>query len=234
MTSTPRLSGAAGGLLAALTLAGCAQQPELPPTTTVNATRSDFTGSWEINYGRSDDVNQELRQLFRRLNSSTQRQARGGARSGNSGFSASGASAQSVIDLARLAESITRTQVLEIEHNEDTIEVKREDDFSLTCGFFDTMPELSENLYGNEICGWDGHQLVFHIGLPDGLTVSHRMTVAPSKQQLHLATTVKSITAPVPFTLNQFFDRFEEIESEFDCEYTLTREKVCSPKRSSP
>ncbi|MEL7448734.1 MAG: hypothetical protein AAFN78_05965 [Pseudomonadota bacterium] len=233
MTSSPTFRRLPGVLAAALLVGGCAAQPPLEEPELVNTNHSDFTGSWELNFGRSDDVNHELRQLFRRLSGSTQRAARNGTRTQNSGLIASQGAAQAVIDLARLAESITRTQVLQIEHNEETIEVKREDDFALTCGFYDTLPESAANMYGREVCGWDGHQLVFYIGLPDGLTVSHRMTVAPSNEQLHIATTVASSTAPVPFTLNQFFDRFEEVESEFDCTYTLTRQKVCTPRRAS-
>lgn len=232
MINTFRYLCIIAGIAAGLVLQGCARAPVLP--TTVNTSHADFTGSWELNFGRSDDVNHELAQLFRKLSASAQRQARSGVRTQNSGLITSRGAAQSVIDLARLAESITRTQVLEIQHNEDTIEVRREDDFSLVCGFYDNIAELSESTYGTELCGWDGHQLVFRIGLPEGLTVSHRMTVAPSKQQLHIATTVASSTAPVPFTLNQFFDRFEEVESEFDCEYTLTRQKVCTPRRRTP
>ncbi len=94
------------------------------------------------------------------------------------------------------------------------------------------IPEFVETPFGTELCGWDGHQLIFHVSLPDGLTVRHRMTVAPDRQQLHVATTVTSTAAPAPFTLNRVYQRFEPLPSEYDCEYTLSKKKTCSTRRS--
>ena len=215
-------------------VAACSQQP-VPENMTresVHMARIDFSGSWEMDHSRSDDAYQELKALVRKLGRASPRSGQGDSRSRNMSVGVSSGTVNTLVALARLAEQIARPQVLEIEQSGREIEVKREDDFALTCDFYDRIPEFVETPFGTELCGWDGHQLIFHVSLPDGLTVQHRMTVAPDRQQLHVATTVASTAAPVPFTLNRVYQRFEPLPSEYDCEYTLSKKKTCSTRRS--
>ena len=215
-------------------IAACSQQPvpESMTRETVQPARVNFTGSWEMDHTRSEDAYQELKELVRKISRASQGSASGDSRSRNMSVGLSSATVETLVALARLAEQITRPQVLEIEHHGREIEVKRRDDFAFTCDFYDRIPEFVETPFGTELCGWDGHQLIFHVSLPDGLTVQHRMTVAPDRQQMHVATTVSSTAAPVPFTLNRFYQRFEPLPSEYDCEYTLSKKKTCTTRRS--
>lgn len=215
--------------------AACSQQPARKSVVreTPNKVPSDFSGSWEMDHSRSDDVNQELKELFRKMSRSAQNQApQRDSRSRSIDIGVSSGAVASTVALARLAESITRSQVLEIEQGENAIEVTRKDDFSLTCGFQENISQLVETAFGAEWCGWDEDRMIFHVSLPDGLTISHRMTIAPDRQKIHIATTVASTAAPAPFTLSRFYNRFEPLPSEFDCEYTLSKKKACSPRRS--
>lgn len=211
-------------------IAGCTQTPvgESVNRENLRAMPIDFSGSWEMDYTRSDDAYRALKKQFRRMRGSAQSS---GSRDSNS-ISISSSGVESILALARLAESITRPQVLEIAQSRNEIEVKRQDDFAFTCGFYDRTAQPVETAFGTELCGWDGDQLVFHVSLPGGLTVSHRMTIAPDRQKLHIATTVASTAAPAPFTLSRFYDRFEPLPSDYDCEYTLSKKKTCTPRRS--
>ena len=225
MRKRPQLGG---GVVLSLLVAACSQQPVPEQLTqeTVRARTIDFSGSWEMDHSRSDDAYQELKELVRKMNRGSQRS------SGDSNMSVglSADTVQTLVAMARLAEQITRPQVLEIEQNGHEIEVKRRDDFAFTCDFYDRIPEFVETPFGTELCGWDGHQLIFHVSLPDGLSVQHRMTVAPDRQQLHVSTTVGNRLSPVPFTLNRRYQRFEPLPSEYDCEYTLSKKKTCTTR----
>ena len=134
----------------------------------------------------------------------------------------------SITALARLAEQITRPQVLTISQNEQEVTVDRKDDFSLLCAFYDGVAKGTESDYGTEICGWDGEQLVSHLILPDGLQVTHRFTVSEDQQKLRVVTTVSSNTARMPFTLSRFYKKFERLPPDFNCIETLSMKRVCS------
>ena len=67
-----------------------------------------------------------------------------------------------------------------------------------------------------------------NIVLPSGLQVTHRLTVAQNGKNLRVVTTVRSSTAPVPFTLSRFYKKFEAPSSDFNCVETLSMRRVCS------
>jgi hypothetical protein len=186
---------------------------------------ADFSGSWERDYSRGDDVNQVLRDIYYYLSRTSADRAYT-TRPGP--VQPSSRDMASISALARLAELITRPQVLTISQNDQEITVDRKDDFSLLCAFYDGVAKGTESDYGTEICGWDGDQLVSHLILPDGLQVTHRFTVAADRQQLRVVTTVSSNTARVPVTLSRFYRKFERLPPDFNCIETLSMKRVCS------
>ena len=186
---------------------------------------ADLSGSWERDYSRGDDVNQVLRDIYYYLSRTSADRAyttRPGA------VQPSPRDMASIRALARLAELITRPQVLTISQNDHEITVERKDDFSLLCAFYDGVAKGTDSDYGTEICGWDGDQLVSHLVLPDGLQVTHRFTVSTDRQQLRVITTVSSSRARVPFTLSRFYRKFERLPPDFNCIETLSMKRVCS------
>ena len=186
---------------------------------------ADLSGSWERDYSRGDDVNQVLRDIYYYLSRTSADRAYT-TRPGP--VQPSSRDMQSISALARLAELITRPQVLTISQNDREITVDRKDDFSLLCAFYDGVAKGTESAYGPEICGLDGDQLVSHLVLPDGLQVTHRFTVSADRQQLRVVTTVSSNTARVPVTLSRFYRKFERLPPDFNCIETLSMKRVCS------
>ena len=186
---------------------------------------ADLSGSWERDYSRGDDVNQVLRDIYYYLSRTSADRA---YTTRPAPVQPSSTAMQSIRALARLAELITRPQVLTISQNDREITVDRKDDFSLLCAFYDGDAKGTESAYGTEICGWDGDQLVSHLVLPDGLQVTHRFTVSADRQQLRVVTTVSSNTARVPVTLSRFYRKFERLPPDFNCIETLSMKRVCS------
>ena len=192
----------------------------------------NFTGSWEMNYGRSETANAKIQALYRALQREAERQARRPSRDpfGRPTISVGAGSADSIrslIPLARMAESITTSSVVEIEQDPQRVSMSRNDNFTLECDFFKPEPaEEDINPLGTERCGWDGQDLIFQIDLPESLDIIHRLTLAPDKQELRIATTVSSGNRQ--FTLNKYFYRFEPIAPNYDCQFTLSRGNVCS------
>jgi len=186
---------------------------------------ADFSGSWERNYVLDDEVNAVLREAFNRL-SRTSPDQRNPAGPGIA--MASSRDVSSLVALARLAELITRPDVLTISQTEHEISIERKDDYAMLCAFYAGVAKGIENGYGTEICGWDGAQLVSNLVLPDGLQVTHRFTVSADREQLRVVTTVSSSTSRIPFTLRRFYTKFDRPRSSFNCIETLSMKRVCS------
>ena len=70
--------------------------------------------------------------------------------------------------------------------------------------------------------------MVFHLALPDGTTVHHRVTMAQDGQNLRILTTLHSVTALAPLTLSRVYTRFEPLPDEYYCQDTFSRKRVCS------
>lgn len=190
---------------------------------------TDLSGSWERDYSRGDDVNAVLADVLYRL-SRTSPDARHARQSGYSGSTAvvPPQHRESAYALARLAEEITRPQVLTVSQNEHEISVARKDDYAIFCAFYGGMAKATESAYGTELCGWDGDQLVSNLILPDGLQVTHRFTVSQDGRKMRVVTSVSSSTAPLPFTLSRFYMKFAAPKSDFNCIETLSMKRVCS------
>lgn len=183
----------------------------------------DLAGSWELDYELSEHPNDKLRFLYdvtfshyqRTLNRSEVNPAL---------ISAVNRDLSGVVDLGRLTELITRSTVLTIDQQPDDIVVKRQGDFALSCEFDDAE---SSSPLGKESCGWSGEDLVFHVELPDGLSVNHRLVLSANGRRLNVATTVTSDKVSQPFTINRVYMPFEPGDGMFQCEYTLARKKTC-------
>ncbi|HNP36891.1 MAG TPA: hypothetical protein PKK10_13645 [Woeseiaceae bacterium] len=192
---------------------------------------SDLSGSWERNYARDDDVNAVLREAYYQLSRTSQDQYY----NGNSVMvGPSSNDMASVVALARLAELITRPDVLTITQDEHEISIEREDDFAMLCSFYNGATKANQSPYGNEVCGWDGKDLVSNLVLPDGLQVTHRFTKSDDGQQLRVITTVTSKTSRLPFSLRRFYKKFEHLPSSFECIETLSMKRVCSTSEVKP
>lgn len=185
---------------------------------------ADLSGSWERDYSRSDDIQGVLNSTLRRLYRPHP----------DTGYPVPSQDSSKIIALARFAELITRPDVLTIAQDEYEIKISRKDDFTMLCEFYEGYAKRTESEFGAEVCSWNGHQLVAHLVLPDGLLVSHRFTVAANKMSLHVATTISSSAVRVPFTINRIYMKFEPPESDFNCIETLSMKRVCSTGEITP
>ena len=195
-------------LLACLLLAGCSKQPVISDEMTrvvIGPLPTDFSGSWQRNYARDDQLNAALAAAYDRLARSMPDQRMPGPGS----VVQAGPSPKdwdSLVALARLAELITRPDVLTISQDDFEIRVDRKDDFSLLCAFYDGQAKAVDSPYGRETCGWDGDD----------------------RQQLRVITTLDSSTSRVPFTLRRFYTKFERPAPAMNCVETLSMKRVCS------
>jgi hypothetical protein len=195
-----------------------------------NSSRVDFSGFWELDLGKSDNIQARLDTLVRELVERARRQAdgrqdRGGGMTIGGAGSNSGAS---IIGLAKMADLITASQLLEIIQKNNDILIKREDNFALTCEFYNGVSQTQQTIFGTETCGWNSHQLQFRMYLPDGLSIQHILTLGSSGDRLRIATTVYSDQVSYPFTVNRVYNRYEPDRGGIRCEMTLTRGKVCT------
>ena len=236
MIESPRFSIPRIFLLFACCFAGCAEQDRraggAAGAAAVTA-GADLAGAWELDYGQSDNIQAELNTLVRQLRREAERRAnaRGDNRSGAMAVgSAAADTGASIIGLARMADYITESQLLDIQQGPTDILVKREENFALTCEFHGEESREVRNPLGREICGWDDHQLVFWILLPEGLKINHRFSLGPSGERLNIATTVYSDRVSYPFTLNRVYNRYDPDSEGYSCEQTLTRGKVCTTR----
>lgn len=212
-------------------LIGCTSQPRIDETTRsfAGGMPVDLSGSWERDYSRSDDIQAVLNSMLRRISRpapdpsfSTNR------RTGSAGPPAPTQDLSKIVALARLAELITRPDVLTIAQDEYEISIARKDDFAMLCEFYDGYAKRTESEYGTEVCSWNNNQLVSHLILPDGLLVSHRFSMSSDGMSLHVATTVSSNATRTPFTVNRMYMKFDAPESDFNCVETLSMKRVCS------
>lgn len=215
-----------------LAVAACAPPTVKKPRSSLSADggeKIDFSGHWELDYQLSDDLQDRLRQIFllARLEAEREAARRSMGQRVSPTITTARNSYAGIIDLGRFAESITRTTILQIEQTDEFIQILRENDFSLVCGFHDGAARPVKDLLGTEMCGWDVQQLVFFVSLEEGITVNHRLTMGPDGQRLNIATTVRSRLYPSAFTFNRVYQRFTPLESEFECELTLDRGRSC-------
>ncbi|MEM1402457.1 MAG: hypothetical protein AAGG55_03950 [Pseudomonadota bacterium] len=215
-------------LLFTLTLAGCATDRERV-TQTLSSDPVDMAGNWELDYGRSDNLQARFNMMMRQLRDQAAR-SNGGERS-RAAVAAGSSSLESMISLAQMAELVTQSQLLEISQSRIAIRVEREDNFSLSCDYGIDAVQRQEYAIGQERCFWDGQQLVFEIRLPEGLDIVHRLSVANSGETLAIVTSLYSPSVSTPFSIRRIYRRFEPGASEYRCTETLTRGRVCTTEK---
>ncbi|NNF16169.1 MAG: hypothetical protein HKN70_05445 [Gammaproteobacteria bacterium] len=216
------------GMLVVMLPAACSHQPPPPMVEVAGKTHMpvDFSGSWERDYSKGGDINEGLKKIYRQLSRSAQY---AGTIDGRyQPLNSSSVSMGAIIASARLADSISRSDLLEIVQGNSEIRVNREEDFTLTCEFDGSTFQQTKTAFGTELCGWDGGQMVFNLALPDGLAVAHRLTISPDKQELHVATTVRAGATQTPFSVYRYYTRIEPLPSKYDCVQTLSRKRVCT------
>lgn len=199
--------------------------------------RLDFSGSWEKDFRRSDNWEDELSRTLRiRQESAVRQQSSPGSsriRStppisiGNVTLPRRRGRGASIIDLARLAEYISRQSSLDIVQTRDEIRIERSGEPALICGVEYERQQIFSNEHGVEVCAWDGQQLVFQIMLPDDLIIMHRFTVSSNQLVLNLLTSIYS-KGGEPFNLIQAFNKYAAPRDEFNCIQTLSRGRVCN------
>ena len=223
-------------LLTALWLQGCSSDAVRPAGPSAASSAVDFSGAWEVDYSKSENIRDVYDAMLREFSRQVERQQRSMNQRG--GTTPTGVplfgSGEDLYALARLAELITDYQLLNITQSPVDITVKREGTFALYCEFDEAQYYTQQNALGREVCGWDGHQLVFQIYLPDGIAVYHRFTLGPEGKRINVSTTVRSERVSYPFTLNRVYNRYDPNSSGIRCKQTLTRGRVCTTESEDP
>ena len=208
---------------------GCAQERHTWAITRV-ATPVDMTGHWEIDFARSDNLQDQLGSIARRVQREAVRRARL-AEEGR-GYAGSPLPDQSdLVTLARLAEIITEPVLLEVIQNDARIRVKRDKSFALVCEYDGSGLSITVDTLGIQRCGWDGDQLFFVMELEEGLDVTHRLSRSDKTDMLLLVTSVETTSTRFPLVVSQYFTPYDPDALGYRCERSLTRGKVCSTQQ---
>lgn len=210
---------------------------ELPVLDLNTPLRMDFSGSWEKDFRRSDNWEDELTRSLRIRQEAAARQrsqpSSGRFRAlppisvGNINLNRGRGRGANIVVLARLTDYISRQSTLQITQTRNEIRIERSGDATLVCGMGNEFIETYSSEHGVEFCGWDRQQLLFQIMLPDDLVIVHRFSVSSDRQLLNLITSISS-KGSEPFNLIQAFNRYEAPADEFNCVQTLSRGRVCS------
>lgn len=217
-------------LLPVMALIACSStEAPLPRERTSAAV--DFSGAWEVDFSQSENIRDSFDALLRELQRQVERQNRGMKQGGGS-LSVNANSGASLYALARMAEVVTEPQLLNISQSMTDVTVKREGSFALDCEFHPGQLDRRDSPLGRELCGWDDHQLVFQLYLPDGLSVYHRMTLDPGGDRLHIATTLRSDQVSWPFNVDRVYRRYDPNSGGIRCKQTLSKGKVCTTERA--
>lgn len=216
-------------LVLALLLASCAGDAPPPASPAPSLGGIDFSGAWEVDYSQSENIRDVYDRMAREFMREMERRQSSMNQSGGASIGASiYGSGEGLYALARLAELITDYQLLKIAQTGQEITVEREGTFALYCEFDGAGVYTRDDPMGREVCGWDGHQLVFQAYLPDGIAIYHRFTLGPNGKRINVATTVRSGQVSYPFTLNRVYNRYDPNSSGIRCKQTLTRGRVCT------
>lgn len=210
-----------------------AQDTNLPVLDLDRPMRLDFSGSWEKDFGRSDSWEDELNRMLRIRQEQAARQQSG--LPGRAGPAVSvgnislggGRGGANIIELAQLAEYISRQTTMQITQDRQEIRIERRGEAPLICSLEAGPLATFSSVHGSEVCGWDQQQLVFRITLPDELVISHRFSVAADGSELRMVTSISS-RGSAPFNLRQNFNSYEAPVGDYNCVLTLSRGRVCS------
>ncbi|MEZ5492845.1 MAG: hypothetical protein R3F50_21415 [Gammaproteobacteria bacterium] len=213
--------------------AGVVEQVVAPPVAAPAPSRPFFGGSWEKDFGRSDrwedELSRQLDQLRRDAERGYQLETRRVPASSLSG-SRRARSGANIIELAQLAGFINRQTTLRIQQSTVEVRVERKGDADLVCSTLENVTYSWEDITGEEVCGWEGRQLVYSISLPEGVQILHRFSLSDDGQWLNMATTTSSASAT--FTQIQFFYRYDSPSENYTCIQTISRGNTCSLRDS--
>lgn len=208
-------------------------QDDLPFLDLDTPLRLDFSGSWEKDFRRSDTWRDELNRMMRLRQEQAVSQRAGASSGGGPAISLgninlnSSRRGTSIVDMARLAEYISRQTTMEIFQDRNQVRIERDGEAPLVCSLDNGVHQTFASAHGTEVCVWDRTQLVFSLSLPDDLEISHRFSVATDGESLRMVTTIQTKRS-APFNLIQAFTRYDSPGDDFNCIQTLSRGKVCS------
>ena len=221
-------------LLCGMLLTGCASAPpaareSVLPLSTADV--QDFSGNWEKNYQLSDDFAARFSLYVAdiRRGFPTAQDGRNDSAVGVN-LGASGVNVDAINGLARFTEEITRTPILEIVQEDGTINIDREDDFTLYCNYKDRQFNSSTSVFGSDTCGWHQERLIFQMTLAGGLNITHQFSLSPDATLLNVTTRVSSDYVSAPIVISSFYERFEPPAEDYNCVLTLTRSTVCNQR----
>jgi hypothetical protein len=138
-------------LAASQLIAACAQKPVISDEMMRldGPMPADFGGSWERDYTRGDDFNAALRDAYYGLRRNpTNGQIGNDQRASYGSAAVSQRHWDSIYAIARLADVITRPQVLTISQSEREISIAREDDYAIFCAFYDGVAKNTASDFG--------------------------------------------------------------------------------------
>ncbi len=212
---------------------GAIAQGDLPVLDLDTPLRLDFSGSWEKDFRRSDTWRDELNRMMRLRQEQAASQRAGVSGGGGPAVSIgninlnSNRRGNSIVDLARLAEYISRQTTMTIIQDRNQVRIERDGEAPLVCSLDNGMHDTFASAHGKEVCGWDRTQLVFIVSLPDDLEITHRFSVSSDRELLRMVTSIQSKRS-APFNLIQAFTRYDAPADDFNCIQTLSRGNVCS------
>ena len=209
-------------------LVGCSTAP-IEEEITRKAMPVDMTGYWEIDFAKSDNLQDQLNAVGRKIRREAARRERL-AKEGQGFAGGPLPGRRDLLTLARLAEIITEPGLLEIIQATGRTRVKRENSFALVCETDGSAISVTTDLLGEQRCGWDDSQLFFMLTLQEGLEVTHRLSRSEEGKVLLLVTSVDTPGTRFPLVVSQFFKRYDPDNLGFRCERSLTKGKVCTTR----
>ena len=207
-------------------LHGCSTNDAQPEMSTIPP--PDLSGHWEVDYARSDSVQNQVNSTFREV----QREIRRRNAAAEKGVSYQGpaiGNIDTIFALAKMAELVVEPGLLEIDQDTQWIRIERENSFALVCSLEATRDEA--NRLGREICWWDGQQWHFVVQLPDGLNVAHRFTRSDDGNSLAQRTRLSDPGTGHDFVVTKIFGRYDPADRGYTCTETLSRGRVCTTER---
>ena len=207
---------------------GCSSDPVKQEITRV-ASSVDMSGHWEMDYAKSDNLQDQLNAVARQIRREAARREQL-AKEGRGFAGTPLPGRRDLITLARLAEIITEPTLLDVVQAAGRTRVKRENSFALVCETDGSAISVTTDLLGEQRCGWDGSQLFFMLTLQEGLEVTHRLSHSEQSDTLLLVTFVDTPNTKFPLIVSQFFKRYDPESLGFKCERSLTKGKICTTR----
>ena len=207
---------------------GCSSDPVKQEITRV-ASPVDMSGHWEMDYAKSDNLQDQLNAVARQIRREAARREQL-AKEGRGFAGGPLPGRRDLVTLARLAEIITEPTLLEVVQGSSRMRVKRENSFALVCEIDGSGVSITTDLLGEQRCGWDSSQLFFMLTLQEGLEVTHRLSRSNEGDELLLVTSVETPDTRFPLIVSQYFKRYDPQSLGFICERSLTKGKVCTTR----